>query len=307
MIYTCTITPSIDYTVYLSKFHAGGLNRANDVYYYPGGKGINVSRVLQRLDVDNVALGFSGGFTGDYITQFLTQEGIATDFIDTKETTRINVKIKSDKESELNGPGPQITEPQQQELLAKVDNLSKGDWFILAGSLPDTIPLTFYQNIANICEEKGVAFVLDTSGPNLKALIDTKPFLIKPNDEELGELFNTTIANKKEAVFYAKKLVACGVQHVIVSLGGNGAILVTENEVLVAEAPKKTVINTVGAGDSLVAGFIASYVRNGKAAAAFLYGVASGSATAFLPDLCEQKDVALLVPEVQVHTFKEED
>src|SRR5690625_702797 len=137
MIYTCTITPSIDYTVYLPEFRDGTLNRANDVYYYPGGKGINVSRVLQRLGVDNVALGFSGGFTGDYITQFLTQEGITTDFIDTKEITRINVKIKSEQESELNGPGPQITEVQQRELLAKIDRLSEADWFVLAGSLPE--------------------------------------------------------------------------------------------------------------------------------------------------------------------------
>jgi len=307
MIYTCTITPSIDYTVYLPEFRDGTLNRTDEVYYYPGGKGINVSRVLQRLGVDNVALGFSGGFTGDYITQFLTREGIATDFIDTKEITRINVKIKSEQESELNGPGPQITEVQQRELLAKIDRLSKGDWFVLAGSLPDTIPATFYQNIANLCREKGVAFVLDTSGPNLKALIETRPFLIKPNDAELGELFNTTIKNKQDAAFYARKLIESGIQHVIVSLGGDGAILVTENEVLVTEAPKGTVVNTVGSGDSLVAGFIASYVKNKDAAEAFRYGVASGSATAFLPDLCEQKDVALLVPEVQVHAFKEEE
>lgn len=307
MIYTCTITPSIDYTVYLPEFHAGALNRANDVFYYPGGKGINVSRVLQRLGVDNIALGFAGGFTGNYITQFLTQEGIVTDFIDTEEITRINVKIKSTEESELNGPGPQITEVQQRELLAKIDRLSKGDWFVLAGSLPNTIPLTFYQEIAKLCKKNGIAFVLDTSGPNLKALIETKPFLIKPNDEELGELFNTTIANKKEAVFYAKKLVASGIQHVVVSLGGDGAILVSKDKVLVAETPKGTVVNTVGSGDSLVAGFIASHVTNKDVAEAFRYGVASGSATAFLPDLCEQKDVALLVPEVQVHAFKEEE
>src|SRR5690625_531511 len=185
MIYTCTITPSIDYTVYLPEFRDGTLNRTDEVYYYPGGKGINVSRVLQRLGVDNVALGFSGGFTGDYITQFLTREGIATDFIDTKEITRINVKIKSEQESELNGPGPRITEVQQRELLAKINRLSEGDWFVLAGSLPDTIPTTFYQNIANICKEKGIAFVLDTSGPNLKALIETRPFRSEEHTSEL--------------------------------------------------------------------------------------------------------------------------
>src|SRR5699024_9717763 len=138
MIYTCTITPSIDYTVYLPAFRDGTLNRTDEVYYYPGGTGINVSRALQRLVVDNVVRGLSGVFVGDSIPQFLTREGIATDFIDTKEITRINVKIKSEQESELNGPGPQITEVQQRELLAKIDRLSKGDWFVLAGSLPDT-------------------------------------------------------------------------------------------------------------------------------------------------------------------------
>src|SRR5699024_7564039 len=185
MIYTCTITPSIDYTVYLPEFRDGTLNRTDEVYYYPGGKGINVSRVLQRLGVNNVALGFAGGFTGDYITQFLSREGIETDFIETNEITRINVKIKAAEESELNGPGPLINEAQQQELLSKIKGLSKGDWFVLAGSLPGTIPLSFYQNIANLCKQKEVAFVLDTSGPNLKALIKTKPFLIKPNQDEL--------------------------------------------------------------------------------------------------------------------------
>src|SRR5699024_5155932 len=152
----------------------------------------------------------------------------------------------------LNGPGPQITEVQQRELLAKIDRLSKGDWFVLAGSLPDTIPATFYQNIGNLCREKSVAFVLDTAEQNLKDLNENRTFINKPNDAELGELFNTTIKNKQDAAFYARKLIESGIQHVIVSLGGDGAILVTENEVLVTEAPKGTVVNTVGSGDSLV-------------------------------------------------------
>lgn len=300
MIYTCTITPSIDYTVYVPEFRSGELNRAEDVYYYPGGKGINVSRVLKRLGMNNTALGFAGGFTGDYITQFLADEGIHTDFIETNETTRINVKIKSDEETELNGPGPNITESQQQELQAKIDHLSAGDWFVLAGSLPESIPHSFYEKIADTCRRKGAAFVLDTSGPNLKALINTKPFLIKPNGAELAELFATTITSKKEAIFYARKIVATGVEHVIVSLGDDGAILVTEEKTLIAEAPKDRVINTVGAGDSLVAGFIAAYAKNKNVVEAFRYGVASGSATAFLPDLCEAKDVELLVPKIKL-------
>lgn len=301
MIYTCTITPSIDYTAYLSEFQTGALNRAESVYYYPGGKGINVSRVLKRLGINNIALGFAGGFTGDYITQFLTEEGIQTDFIETNQITRINVKIKSDAESELNGPGPHITERQQQELLTRIDHLSAGDWFVLAGSLSEMVPSSFYETIATTCREKGAAFVLDTSGPSLQALIDTKPFLIKPNEAELGELFHTTISSKKEAAYYAKKLVEKGIQHVIVSLGDNGAILVTDTQTIIAEAPKRKAVNTVGAGDSLVAGFIAAYVKNKTLVDAFRYGVASGSATAFLPDLCEAKDVESLIPKIQLY------
>ncbi len=307
MIYTCTITPSIDYTVYVPEFYAGKLNRADEVEYYPGGKGINVSRVLKRLGVENTALGFTGGFTGDFMTDFLNKEGVTTDFIDTKEITRINVKIKADQASELNGPGPTITTRQQQALLDKLSLVQKGDWFILAGSLPDTLPLPFYETIAGICHKHGAAFVLDTSGAHLRALLQTKPFLIKPNKEELEALFDTTIRSLEEAVFYAKKLAKTGIQHVIVSLGGDGAILATQNQTWVAEAPKGSVINTVGAGDSLVAGFIAAYNENKNAKEAFRYGVASGSATAFLPDLCEKADVLKLIPQVNLEEMKQNE
>lgn len=307
MIYTCTITPSIDYTVYLPEFHPGKLNRSEEVYYFPGGKGINVSRVLNRLNTKSIALGFAGGFTGDYIQNFLQTEGVQTDFIDTKEPTRINVKIKADDESELNGPGPITTRVQRKELLAKVEKLKSNDWFVLAGSLPDTIPDAFYQAIARLCHNKGIHFVLDTSGSALKQLIDTKPFLIKPNQEELGDLFDTRIGTKKEAVHYAKKLVEQGINYVIVSMGGNGAILVTKDLVLLAEAPKGQVVNTVGAGDSLVSGFIAAYVQDNDVSKAFRYGIASGSATAFRTDLCEQADVEALVTKVKLNPYMEED
>lgn len=307
MIYTCTITPSIDYTVYLPEFHQGKLNRTEEVYYFPGGKGINVSRVLNRLNTKSIALGFAGGFTGDYIQNFLQAEGVETNFIEIKEPTRINVKIKADDESELNGPGPNTTHEQRKELLAKIEKLESDDWFVLAGSLPDTIPDAFYQALAKICHKRGIRFVLDTSGTALKQLIATKPFLIKPNQHELGDLFDTTISTKKEAVFYAKKLVERGIKHVIVSMGGNGAILVTETQVLLGEAPKGQVVNTVGAGDSLVSGFISSFVQEKDITKAFRYGIASGSATAFRTDLCEQKDVEALVSKVTLYPYKEED
>ncbi|MFZ3577550.1 1-phosphofructokinase [Virgibacillus sp. DJP39] len=307
MIYTCTITPSIDYTVYLPEFYTGKLNRTEEVYYFPGGKGINVSRVLNRLHVDSVALGFAGGFTGNYIQSFLSDEGVQTSFIETKEPTRINVKIKASNESELNGPGPNTTHEQRKELLAKLESLETGDWFVLAGSLPNTIPDAFYRALASRCHKRGINFVLDTSGGALKQMIDTKPFLIKPNQHELGDLFDTKINTNKEAVFFAKKLVEQGITHVIVSMGGNGAILVNKQQTLVAEAPRGQVVNTVGAGDSLVSGFIASYVQDNDVAKAFRYGIASGSATAFRTDLCEKKDVEALVSKVSINTFKEED
>lgn len=300
MIYTCTITPSLDYTTYLPEFKTGELNRSNDVRYYPGGKGINVSRVLKRLDVESVAIGYVGGFVGDYIKTFLHDEAIHTDFIETTETTRINVKIKAEEETELNGPGPTIIKAQQRVLLDKVQAMKEGDWFVLAGSLSESMPISFFEQLAKTCESNDIHFVLDTSGPALKKLIHMKPFLMKPNAEELGELFDTQIKTKQEALYYARKLVALGVQHVVVSMGGEGALLVTEKLALAAEAPKGQVVNTVGAGDSLVAGFLASYVQNENATEAFRYGVASGSATAFRSDLCDRAGVLELIHEVKI-------
>lgn len=300
MIYTCTITPSLDYTTFLPTFEMGQLNRTKEVYYYPGGKGINVSRVLKRLQMNSVAIGYAGGFVGQYIQTFLQEEGIETDFIETEEITRINVKIKAEQETELNGPGPKISHDQQEILLEKVRAMEAEDWFVLAGSMSEEIPLTFFERLAKKCLQKDVRFVLDTSGVALKKLIHMKPFLVKPNREELGELFDTVIATKEDALYYAKKLIGFGVEHVIVSMGGDGALLVTEKLALTAKAPKGKVVNTVGAGDSLVAGFIASYVENEDAIEAFRYGVASGSATAFRSDLCERAGVLALLNDVEL-------
>ncbi|MGM0897998.1 MAG: 1-phosphofructokinase [Bacillota bacterium] len=307
MIYTCTIAPSIDYTAYLPEFESGKLNRSDEVYYYPGGKGINVSRVLSRLGLGSRALGYAGGFTGRYIEQFLETEGIETDFIDTGEITRINVKIKTDKETELNGPGPMLQEKQLQELNSRISAMKKGDWFVLAGSLPESIPIRFFEDLANTCHEQGIHFVLDTSGTALKGLIDTQPFLIKPNEHELGDIFGVEIKGEEEAFHYAHKLVERGVQNVVVSMGGAGAIYATRNHRYIAQAPKGKVVNTVGSGDSLVSGFIASYIKHQDPVLAFQYGVASGSATAFRTDLCELEDVEHLLAEVTVMPFEEKD
>lgn len=307
MIYTCTIAPSIDYTVYLPEFAAGKLNRTDSVYYYPGGKGINVSRVLKRLGSDNKAIGFAGGFTGQYIEQFLKNEGIAADFILTKEITRINVKIKSQEETELNGPGPELDRDQLEKLTDKVKAMEKGDWFVLAGTMPDSVPESILSELSQICCAQEVRFVLDTSGPAFKRLVKTKPFLIKPNMEELGELFETEISGRHEAYEYALKLVEEGVEFVIVSMGSEGALLVAKDLALTAQAPKGEVVNTVGSGDSLVSGFIASYSKDQDAQKAFQYGIASGSATAFRSDLCDKAGVEALLEQVEISPYNGQD
>lgn len=307
MIYTCTITPSIDYTVYVPEFESGKLNRSEEVYYYPGGKGINVSRVLKRLGISNKALGYAGGFTGRFIEEFLDNEGVDADFIQTAEITRINVKIKSEQETELNGPGPLLNQTQLAALTDKVSQMNGDDWFVLAGSLPSSIPASYFLELAKICQANGIRFVLDTSGPALKSLVDTPVFLIKPNQQELGELFGVEITSLPDAFQYASKLVERGTEHVVVSMGGDGALLVTKDMALIAKAPQGTVVNTVGSGDSLVSGFIASYAEHQNPALAFRYGVASGSATAFRSDLCRQEDVESLLGEVQIYPYEEKD
>ena len=305
MIYTCTITPSIDYTVYVPEFRSGKLNRSDEVYYYPGGKGINVSRVLKRLGVSNQALGYAGGFTGHYIEEFLKNEGVAADFIQTSEITRINVKIKSDEETELNGPGPDLNANQLDALTEKVRSMRVGDWFILAGSLPGSIDSAYFLELAKICAVNQVHFVLDTSGPALKSLLAAPVFLVKPNQQELGELFDVKISTVAEAFRYAKKLVDQDTDHVIISMGGEGALMVTKDGAWLAKAPQGQVVNTVGSGDSLVSGFIASYTAQRDPLEAFRYGVASGSATAFRSDLCRFEDVEKLLGQVEIYPFEE--
>lgn len=307
MIYTCTISPSLDYTTYLDRFEVGSLNRTSDVYYYPGGKGINVSRVLARLGTGSKALGFTGGFTGQYIEDFLKEEGIETDFIKTDGITRINVKIKTGVETELNGPGPELDAQQLMQLKKKVEAMQQGDWLVLAGSLTGSIAPDYFTELAALCQKQHVRFVVDTSGPALKDLIRSSPFLIKPNLEELGELFGQTIAGPDDALSYARELNRMGIGHVVVSMGGQGALLVADGLALLAEAPQGKAVNTVGAGDSLVSGFIASYALHEDAERAFRYGVASGSATAFSTDLCTKEAVEDLLGKVKITPIQEKD
>jgi 1-phosphofructokinase len=300
MIYTCTLNPSIDYLVELEHVELGSLNRTERTSFYPGGKGINVSRVLKRLGVDSKALGFVGGFTGGFIKDYLSSEGIEQEFIEHEKPTRINIKLKSNGETEINGSGAFISEVQQHTLYKMVSELTQQDYFVLAGSFPPSISSEFYESLAARCQEKGIPFVVDVSGPSLKDVLKYNPFFIKPNQHELGELVGATIESKEDAVIYGKKLLAHGPHNVIVSMGGEGAVLLNKEVTAFASVPKGEVKNSVGAGDSTVAGFLASFVKDGQHLEAFRYGVASGTATAFNADLCKKKDVEIILPQIKV-------
>lgn len=295
MIYTCTFSPAIDYTPYVNDFDTGKLNRATAVNYLPGGKGINVSRVLTTMHTATTALGYVGGFTGAYLTELLHEQHIRTDFIETHDITRINVKIKSEVETELNGPAPTITAEMYEQLLNKVTQLQSDDWFVLSGTVPKGFDLTA---LLNILKQKHVKLVADIAGQVLHDIAPYQPIFVKPNLEELGVLFDTTLSTAEDAIPYARKLISLGVQHVIVTLGGDGALFVSENKAYYAAAPTGQVVNTVGAGDSVVAATIATYCRTGDWLEAFTYGVAAGSATAFQLDLCQEQDVLDLVNKV---------
>ncbi|WP_281658444.1 1-phosphofructokinase [Halobacillus sp. Cin3] len=300
MIYTCTLNPSIDYIMHVDSFEAGGLNRAGQTFFYPGGKGINVSRVVNRLGVQSRALGFIGGFSGDFISDFLDEEGVQHQFMNTGQKTRVNVKLKSGDETEINGPGPALAEDMQQALLDQIQHLTSEDILVLAGSVPSSLPGDYYEKITTICERNHTKVVLDTSGEALKQILGQTLFLMKPNHHELGDLFNAEINTPEDAALYGKKLVEQGVENVIVSMGGQGAVYVGREEQWYANVPEGTVKNSVGAGDSVVAGFLAAYSEGKSIAEAFRFGVASGSATAFQDDLCQQEDVLQLLEQINV-------
>ncbi|MEC1179705.1 1-phosphofructokinase [Metasolibacillus meyeri] len=303
MIYTMTLNPSIDFIVEVENFEVGVLNKIQKEAKFPGGKGINVSQVLKRLGTDNKALGFVGGFTGDYIVDALKQRGIVTDFVEVQEDTRINIKLKTGQETEINGQGPMIQKQELADLLNKIDALTADDVLVLAGSIPQSLPVTIYETMSSIATKKGAKIVADTTGEVLLNVLPNKPFLIKPNHHELGELFDVTIETIEEAIPYGKRLVEMGAQHVIVSMAGAGALLFSKDLALYANVPKGVLKNSVGAGDSVVAGFLSCYFHTGDVQQAFTYGVASGSATAFSPELCTQSEVEELLPQIKLTTM----
>lgn len=300
MIYTCTLNPSLDYFVTMDTFIRGQLNRISSSQKTPGGKGINVSRVLNRLGVKSRAIGFLGGFTGEYIRNFLSKEAIDTDFVDIDGDTRINVKINSEEETEINGLSPVISDNQLKILLTKIENLNENDILVLSGSIPQSLSENSYQKICEQTNHYHVKTVVDTTG---RALIETlryKPFLIKPNQQELEEIFDKKLSNLKEIIECSRTLIKKGAENVIVSMGENGAVFVNNDFVYTADVPKGIVKNSVGSGDSLIAGFLAKYVESGNLLASFKNGVASGSATAFSYDLCQLEDIEQLISEVKI-------
>ena len=300
MIYTVTLNPSIDYIVEVDNFQINHLNRIDRESKFPGGKGINVSRVLNTIDVPSKALGFLGGFTGGFIQDTLEKEGVQTDFVKVQDDSRINIKLKTGEETELNGQGPALTEENIQELHQKLEGLQEGDILVLAGSIPPSLPKTFYSELTQKYSARSVKVVVDAGGAILAEVLKEQPFLVKPNHHELSELFNKKISTVEEVVSYGKKVVEMGAQNVIVSMAGDGALLFTNGEVYTATIPKGKVLNSVGAGDSLVAGFIGTYVKENDIVKAFQVAVATGSATAFSQDLASKEKIDALLEQVHI-------
>ncbi|MDH6363188.1 1-phosphofructokinase [Enterococcus sp. PF1-24] len=300
MIYTLTLNPSIDFIVHVKDLQLGELNRMEKDFKLPGGKGINVSRILSRMGIASTALGFLGGFTGDFIHDWLVQEKINTDFTKVQADTRINIKLKSAAETEINGLGPTISEAEIQNLKASLAKITKDDIVVLSGSYPSSLPQFFYQSLIEIIKEKQATFVIDTTGKDLQAVLPSQPLLIKPNTQELAELYQTTLTTIADIIPYGQKLLKAGAQNAIISMAGDGALLFTPNGTYQANVLKGTVKNSVGAGDSMIAGFIGSYSLNQNPVEAFRWGVACGSATAFSDDLATATFIEELLPKVEI-------
>lgn len=297
MIYTVTFNPSLDYVIQVDKLVPGEINQTTHEAVYPGGKGNNVSVILSNLGHSSKALGFTAGFTGEALENMLKEFGCDTAFIRLPEgSTRINVKINAGEETEINGQGPVITEEAQQALFEQLDALKKEDILILAGSIPNTLPSDIYERILEHLQGRGIHFVVDATKDLLLKVLKYHPFLIKPNNHELGEMFGVTLKTRDEIVAYAKKLQKMGAENVLVSMAGDGAILLTEEGVIYeAKPPKGKVLNSVGAGDSMVAGFLTGYLNTGDYEKAFRLGVVTGSATAFQYWLATKEDIVALM------------
>ncbi len=296
MIYTVTFNPSLDYVVQVEHFQGDAVNRTSEEHVYPGGKGNNVAVIASNLGMKSRALGFKAGFTGAAMEQMLQEFGCDTDFIALEEgVTRINVKVKSDDEFEINGQGPRIPDEKIRQLYEKLDALESGDVLVLSGSIPNTLPDDMYERIMERLAGTGVRISVDATKDLLMNVLKYHPFLIKPNNHELGEMFGVTLESDDEIAEYARKLQEMGARNVLVSMAGDGAILVTEDgSVLKQLPPAGEVVNSVGAGDSMVAGFLAGYLKTGSYEEALKLGTAAGSATAFTSWLADAGTVGEL-------------
>lgn len=296
MIYTVTFNPSLDYIVSVKDFRMGKTNRTCAEQMLPGGKGINVSTVLQNLGIENVALGFTAGFTGEEILRRMKKIGFRCDFISVGNgCSRINIKMKDFDGTEINGQGPVISRDAIGQLMAKLDTLKAGDILILAGSIPESMPDSIYRDILARLSGRDILFVVDATKNLLLNVLEYHPFLIKPNNHELGEIFDVTLRTRKEVIPYAKKLQEYGARNVLVSMAGQGAVLAAETgEIFMQPAPKGTLVNAVGAGDSMVAGFVAGWTEQKDYRHAFRMGISAGSASAFSDLLATKEEIRKL-------------
>lgn len=297
MIYTVTLNPSLDYIAVVNDITLGETNRTEHETIFPGGKGINVSIVLKNLGFESIALGFVAGFTGEEIKKKVISMGVSEQFISVPEgISRINVKIRSKEETEINGLGPNINKMSLDMLIEQLDKLEKGDVLVLSGSIPASLPSTMYQDIMLRYKDKDILIAVDATKELLTNVLPLHPFVIKPNRSELEEIFQVSLNNTEDIIFYAKKLQELGARNVIVSMAGDGAILVTEEgDTYYSMPPKGKVVNSVGAGDSMVAGFIYGYITYRDYEKAFYYGLCAGSASAFSKNLAVKEEVEKLL------------
>ncbi len=298
MIYTVTFNPALDYAIHVDNYKPGEVNRMSYENILPGGKGINVSIVLKALGMESTALGFIAGFTGHEICRRLTEDfGCASDFIVLpKGTSRINVKLKTDTETDINGQGPDIGQEAIDALFAQLDAIQDGDVLIISGSIPDSLPDDMYERIMKRLAGRDIRIAVDATKDLLTNVLEYRPFLIKPNNHELGEIYGVTLKTREEVVPYAKKMQERGARNVLISMAGEGAVLVDEEGgVHMHEAPKGKVVNSVGAGDSMVAGFVAGYLQSGDYEQAFRLGISSGSASAFSANLATHDEIMALL------------
>lgn len=301
MIYTVTLNPSLDYFLSVEHFAIGKTNRSNEEVYRPGGKGINVSWVLHNLGLESTALGFLAGFTGQEIKRQMETTGIATDFIELPGgMSRLNVKLKQMDATEINASGPILSEKNLEELRKKLSALTRGDILILSGSLPGSVTTDIYKDLMEEVDGKGIPVIVDAIGDALLKTLPLHPFLMKPNHQELSELFDVELSTREQVIPYAGKLQEWGAQNVLVSLGSAGAVLLDQNGVVYeSEVPRGKLINAVGAGDSMVAGFLAGYLEKQDFAHAFLMGMAAGSASAFSEGLADRATVEQLYQQLK--------